>query len=146
MIGPETVAYVDSSVLLAVLLSQPRSLEAARLWAAHRRVSSVLLAAECRTVLRRAARAGVLADLAGAERDLDTSLAQLPLHVVDSAVLERLAATPQLGACRTLDALHLATALTLRDRLGRGLVVATFDQGMAEVGRDLGLPVVGAAA
>ncbi len=43
----------------------------------------------------------------------------------------------------TLDAIHLATALTFRDVTGEELVLATHDQGLAEAARSMNLDVVG---
>lgn len=139
-------AYVDSSLLLEVLLGQPRAAEAARLWSAHeRRVSSVLLEAECRTVLRRLDRGGALtSSLREAEQDLAEALDQVTLHNVDRSVVDRLGVLPELAACRTLDALHLATAALWRDRLG-GIQVLTLDRAMAESARALGFCVAGHA-
>jgi predicted nucleic acid-binding protein len=142
-------AYVDSSLPLAVLLGQAHASLAAALWDAHpRRVSSLLLEAECRTVLRRAARSapGRLPDgwLVDRERLLDSWLLGIHLRTIDRAVAERLAAEPGLGACRTLDAVHLATALLLRDHLGSGLVLCTFDLEQAAAARELGFVVRGA--
>ncbi len=145
MIVSDIPAYFDSSVLLSVLLQQPRAGQGAALWQRHRRrVSSVLMEAESRTVLRRAARAGVLtSSLREAEQDLDSALRQIAMHAVDRAVLDALARLPELGACRTLDALHLATAATLRDHIGHHLLIVTFDLEMAEVARNLGFAVAG---
>ena len=58
--------------------------------------------------------------------------------------MDRLGAEPALGACRTLDALHRATALTLRDHLGPALLLGRFDRELATVGRGLGFVVRGA--
>ena len=47
-------------------------------------------------------------------------------------------------ALGTLDALHLATALVWRDRIGQTLVMATHDGGLALAERSFGLEVLGA--
>jgi predicted nucleic acid-binding protein len=44
---------------------------------------------------------------------------------------------------RALDAVHVATALMLRDRHGDGLVFATHDHQQARAARALGLEVIG---
>jgi len=135
--------YVDSSVLLAVLLGHPQAETAARIWDGHpRRLTSILFEAECRTVLRRADRAGRLAlGLPEFERDLSQALTQVSLHDLERGVLDRLASLPELGSCRTLDAVHLATAVLLRERLGT-LLFATFDRDLARCARGLGFAVL----
>jgi predicted nucleic acid-binding protein len=140
---------VDSSVPLAVLRGQTHAPAAAALWDGHpRRVSSSLLELESRTVLRRAERAsgpsGPRGWLGERERMLSSWLDSVALRIVDRAVTNRLAAEPLHGTGRTLDAVHLATALLLRDHLGPDLVVCTFDGGMAAAARALGFVVRGA--
>lgn len=145
----EAPAYVDSSVPLAILLGQAHAAVAAALWDGHpRRVASIVLEAECRTVLRRAARAvgGESREtwLRDRERSLESWLDGLALLDVDRTVVDRLGAEPALGTCRTLDALHLASALLLRERLGPGLVICTFDRALAAAARAAGFVVRGA--
>ncbi len=146
MTDADAPVFFDSSVLVEVLLGQPRSNTAMDLWDAYpRRLGSVLIEAECRTVLRRAARARAAKAsarwLRRAESHLEEWLGQITLREVDRAVVDRLGSEPRLGGCRTLDALHLATALEYRDRLGGTLRVLTFDDDLAAVARDLGLAV-----
>ncbi|GMV42732.1 MAG: hypothetical protein AMXMBFR64_44480 [Myxococcales bacterium] len=141
-------AFIDSSVVLSILLGQPQAREAAALWDAHpRRAASILLEAECRTVLRRTARARatVLPPdwRPSSERLLEEWLESVSLHAVTPKVVARLGAEHVLGGCRTLDALHLSTALLLRDRVGADLVLITFDRDMAEMARSLGFVVRG---
>jgi predicted nucleic acid-binding protein len=56
-------------------------------------------------------------------------------------VLEALDREPALAECRTLDALHLATALYLRERASEGFRLVTFDDRMRQTGLKLGLEV-----
>ena len=46
-------------------------------------------------------------------------------------------------AVRTLDAIHLATALMVREHTGETLVFATHDARQAEAARALGVPALG---
>lgn len=141
----DVAAYVDSSVVLAALLGQPEAAIATAWWDEHpRRVSSVLLEAECRTVLRRAAKSGAKLPrgwLARQETTLAEWLDAVTLRIVDRSIVERLAIESALGGCRTLDALHLATALELRDQLGPELVLCTLDAEQASLAATLGLRV-----
>lgn len=139
-------AFFDSSVLVEVLLGQARFAEAVDLWDAHpRRLGSVLIEAECRTVLRRAARARAAKAsarwLRRAESHLEEWLQQITLRDVDRAVVDRLGAEPRLGSCRTLDALHLATAMEYRDRLGDAIWVFTLDHDLGTTAREFGFLV-----
>jgi hypothetical protein len=62
--------------------------------------------------------------------------------LVDRAVVDALAAEPRLGQCRTLDALHLATAADLRARWGAPLAVCTLDAEMTRSATALGFEVL----
>jgi predicted nucleic acid-binding protein len=62
-------------------------------------------------------------------------LALLPL---DDSVLDEAASLDPAGL-RSLDALHLATALSVRDEIG---VFVTYDQRLADAAADRGLNVV----
>src|SRR5439155_26660656 len=78
-------------------------------------------------------------DRAGAR--LAKALAGVELHRLARPVFERVVRPlPPLG---TLDAIHLATALILRERMGLDVeAVATHDQEMAEGARALGFGVL----
>jgi hypothetical protein len=54
------------------------------------------------------------------------------------------AAEPLPVALGTLDALHLATALTWRDRMQQPLVIVTHDSALALAARSFGFEVMGA--
>jgi predicted nucleic acid-binding protein len=143
----DRLVYFDASVALEVVLGQPRAQQAAAAWAAaDRRISSVLFEAECRTAVRRAARSGGSRQGLALQKRRDEALedwfTRLEFHAVDRAVMERLAAEPRLGACRTLDALHLATAIELRAASGAELAICTLDADMVAVARELGFGVV----
>jgi len=47
-------------------------------------------------------------------------------------------------ALKTLDAIHLATAMSWRDRIGQGLPFATHDAQLATAARSMGFEVLGA--
>lgn len=135
--------YVDTSVLLRVVfgarnpLRQWRSIDVA--------VSSELIRVEALRSFDRARQLGSkLTDEAVAERrgGLLEVLEGFHLVRLDRAVLRR-AAEPFPTALRTLDALHLATALIAR-REWPSLVLATHDAELARAARAVGFRVLGA--
>jgi predicted nucleic acid-binding protein len=138
--------YFDSSVVVALLSDEPHSNRAFRLWeGARRRVGSILLAVESEVAARRiaAARPALAAD---ATARLAEIIEEVALKNVDAEVLHLVRSTPDLSRCRSLDAVHLATALHFAERSDEPLVVATFDARMAEVAAAVGLRVLGASA
>jgi predicted nucleic acid-binding protein len=123
-------AYLDTSAFVKLVVVEPESAALARYlrqW--QLRASSTLLCAEA---LRAVGRRGQ-AHLAGARR----LFGGLHLVTMDEALLER-AGELQPTALRTLDAVHVATALALGADLG---VFVTYDDRLAEAARAQGLVV-----
>ena len=110
------IAYVDSSVVLRIVLGQPDPVAEWSLL--ERAISSELLRVEClRTLDRLRFRAG-LDDRTVAERRgamLET-IDAIDLVALDGNILAR-AAEPFPTLVRTLDALHLASALIIREEV-----------------------------
>lgn len=93
-------------------------------------VSSALLAVEAIRACSRHRN-----EYASDAREWLFDVALLPL---DDALLDEAASLPPAGL-RSLDALHLATALNVRDDLG---VFFTYDKRLAEAAAEHGLPLV----
>jgi len=141
------VAYFDSSALLSVLLQEAKAETAANLWNQYtRRVSSILLNAECSTGLRRYfARSGLDPKKGWLEERaefLSGALATVQIAPVDGRILDILKERSELSDCRTLDALHLATALHFSAKSDEGLVVVSLDERMRRTAKKLKLEVL----
>jgi predicted nucleic acid-binding protein len=126
------VIYVDTSVVLAHLLSETRRPPDA-FWAQDV-VSSRLLVYESWT---RVHAMGLTATHAEPLREL---IGHLLLLELDPRVLGR-ATEPFPSPVRTLDALHLASLEFLRSA-GADVTLATYDQRMAALARSIGVRVV----
>lgn len=138
------IAYVDSSVLLRVVLGQPNALSNWR--NIDRGISSALIAAESLRTLDRLRLRGGLSDVELAQRRA-TVLAlvnALELVEIDAVVLDR-AAQPMPTEFGTLDAIHLASALLWRDALRIDPVMATHGAALGVAARAYGFEVLGAS-
>jgi predicted nucleic acid-binding protein len=136
------IAYVDSSVVLRLVLGQPGRLKE---WPrVETAVASAILEVEClRTLDRfRLHRAGADRDLAERHEAVFALLRSFEIVDVARAVLAR-AALPLPLALGTLDAIHLATAVLWRENHGQGLMMATHDVALATAARASGFPVIG---
>jgi uncharacterized protein len=134
--------YLDSSVLLRVVLRQPGAL---REWSAiEQAVASALLEVEClRTLDRLRLRFAVPdAEIARRRETVFRILEGIELVEPSPGVLSR-AAQPLPTELGTLDAIHLATALLWREGAGVDLTMATHDTTLAVAARACGLRVVG---
>lgn len=134
-------AYIDTSVLLRIVLGEPAPLRAWR--SIDIAVTSELTRVEALRTIDRARIELRLSDDQVAERRaqiLDT-LEGFHIARLDRVVLER-AAEPFPTLVRTLDAVHLATAL-LSQAAYQDLVFATHDGAQATAARSLGFRVIG---
>jgi predicted nucleic acid-binding protein len=126
--------YVDTSALGRVLLAEPDGPAVVRgLAGFDQRVASRLVRVELRRLALRTGR------LEAADRLL-TRLALVP---VDEATLAAAESVPPTSVA-TLDAIHLVTAVRLREA-GRLDALMTYDARLAEGARRHGLPVLAPA-
>ncbi len=124
--------YLDSSAFVKVVVAEAESpsLRAYLAGAGSRFVSSALLRTEALRAVRHLG-PDVLAAVREALRRVD--LVAIDDRILDAAgILE-----PQI--LRTLDAIHVATALALGDDLG---AIVTYDERMLAAARALGVPAV----
>ena len=137
------IAYLDTSALLRLVLRETGALEELR--SCEGLVSSELLAVESLRTIDRLRLQGVLSPAEAASR---RAIATEWVEAVDLVLLQRpvlaRASEPFPTPLGTLDALHLATALVWRDRMGQALVVATHDRDLALAARSFGFEVTGA--
>lgn len=125
--------YLDSSALVKLVLPETESaalLESLKDWPV--RVSSELARVEVMRAARRASEGPI------AERRAEEILAGLHLLKIDSEILSH---ASRLGppTLRSLDAIHLASALSLGDDLG---AIAVYDTGLATAAGASGLQVL----
>lgn len=136
------IAYVDSSVLLRVVLRQPNSLKQ---WSTiEQGIGSALVEVEClRTLDRLRLAEGLTDDEVATRREAVFRLIEaMEIVELTRPVLAR-AAQPLPTVLGTLDAIHLATALLWRERSGADLVMATHDATLATAAKASGLRVIG---
>lgn len=136
------IAYLDASVVMRLILGEPGRLTE---WMHIKQaVASALTEVECLRTLDRLALAGVLSSDALADRRTAVYQLMKAVEVVDvgRTVLRR-ASEPFSTPLGTLDAIHLATALSWRDVRQPDLVMATHDRALATAARAAGLTVLG---
>jgi uncharacterized protein len=135
-------AYIDTSALLRLILREPGALADLRSYDAL--VSSELVAVECaRTIDRLRLQGALTIEEASARRRAVTSwLEAIDLVLLRPLVLSR-ASEPLPTPLGTLDAIHLATALIWRERMGVSPTVATHDNALGLAARTFGFDVRG---
>ena len=135
-------AYIDTSALLRLVLHEAGALEELRSY--ENLVSSELIAVEsCRTIDRLRLRGSLTTEEAAVRvRVITEWLEAIDLVLLRPPVLSR-ASEPLPTPLGTLDAVHLATALIWRDRVGSLPVVATHDSALGLAARAFGFEVRG---
>lgn len=136
------IAYLDTSALLRVVLREPGALDDLRTYDGL--VSSELIAVESARTIDRLRHQGTLTMQEAAERRgvVNEWLEAVDLVLVRPAVLSR-ASEPMPMPIGTLDAIHLATALTWRDRVGPLPQIVTHDAALGAAARAFGFDVRG---
>jgi uncharacterized protein len=136
------IAYVDTSALLRLVLREPGALEDLR--SADQLVSSELIAVESARTIDRLRLQGLLTTEEAGTRlsAINEWLEAIDLVLLRPPVLSR-ASEPMPTALGTLDAVHLATALVWRDRVGPLPTIATHDTALGVAARAFGFEVLG---
>ncbi len=135
-------AYIDTSALLRIVLREPGALEDLRSYQAL--VSSEIVAVESARTIDRLRIQGSLTTEEAAERirAVNEWLEAIDLVLLRPPVLSR-ASEPMPMPIGTLDAIHLATALIWRDRVGPLPEMATHDAALGAGARAFGFDVRG---
>jgi predicted nucleic acid-binding protein len=128
-------AYFDSSVILSIILHEPRHDEAYALWIlSERKVSSLLLRIETVISLRRTYIRNIskLDEpwLAAKLAILKKYLSEIEYMLIDETFETAISSNKELAGCRTLDAIHIATALEYRKLENENIRLYTFDTEM----------------
>lgn len=134
--------YVDSSVLLRLLLNQPGALSDFR--QVKRPFASKLLKTECLRTLDRSRQAGLLTEQEHvvALKELHESLDSMEWIEVSDQVLDRAGGSFPV-ALGTLDAVHLSSALLWREQTGVDCVFLTHDTLLQKAASASGFRVLG---
>jgi predicted nucleic acid-binding protein len=135
-------AYLDTSALLRLVLREPGALGDLRSYGGL--VSSELIAVESARTIDRLRLQGALTveEAADRRRAITEWLEAIDLVLVRPPVLSR-ASEPLPTPLGSLDAIHLATALIWRERMGPLSTVVTHDTALGLAARTFGFDVRG---
>ncbi|MGE5219834.1 MAG: type II toxin-antitoxin system VapC family toxin [Chloroflexota bacterium] len=136
------IVYIDTSVVLRVLLHEPNPVKIWGQW--NKAYSSALWRVEALRTVDRLRLGHEISDteVAALVREIQIVHETFAIHPVTSPVLQRASETfPTVVG--TLDAIHLATALSIREGENLDLLL-THDSQLATAARSLGFEVMGA--
>jgi len=137
-------SYFDSSLVLAILLDEKLFDDAWNIWnSSEARFSSILLKIETNISLQRYYKAnaryfdGVW--LNKKEKILNDLLEDVFYKPIEEPFGNSIAKNKRLAGCRSLDAIHIATALYFRENAkGQEIILCSFDKNMLKVAREFG--------
>ncbi len=133
--------YFDSSILLAILLDEKRKDMALDLWnEATIRVSSILLKLETITVLRRTFehnKAKIESSwITRKINELNEYLEEVNFRIIDEDIENIIVLKKEIAKCKTLDAIHIATALEFSSLIPTlDFYLYTFDKNMSDLAK-----------
>ena len=132
--------YYDTSFLLGAVLGQHQEIDYDAHWnMAEERVTSHLTRIEAFVAMRRLQKSvPSLAKENNALELIATYLNAMHCKYIDDSIEEIIQNTEQLADCRTLDAVHLATALYFQARLPGSLAICSLDRRMRSTATKLG--------
>jgi predicted nucleic acid-binding protein len=136
------IAYVDTSALLRIVLREPGALDDLRAYDAL--VSSEVIVVESARTIDRLRLQGALTleDAPVRLRAIADWLEAIDLVLLRPPVISR-ASEPLPTPLGTLDAIHLASALIWRDRMGALATMVTHDSALGLAARSFGFDVRG---
>jgi len=142
---PREEAYFDTSVLVKQYVEEAGSVSARRLFLRFQVVSSVLTPVEMMSALtrRRAAGETPASHLERALTQVHVERGHWRLIRIDPLVLGRAEALVRDHTLRTLDAIHVASALVYGDALGVRVPFVTADERQRDAAARLALDVIG---
>jgi len=139
------IAYAESSAVLRWLFNEPAGEEIIdHLRGARKVVCSRLTLIECQRAVRRAAAESRMseADLGDLRAVLAQAAARWAVVELSRDVAERAAARFPVEPVRTLDAVHLASAIDIQDAMGIPLPFITADERQLAAARDCKLETI----
>jgi predicted nucleic acid-binding protein len=141
---PKPFAYFDSSVTAKRYLHESGSARSAQILRRHRLISSRLTTIELPSVFKRKLQNGDIDARAydAIVKKLKSDRSRWELVAVTDAVLDLAESLVKNHDVRTLDAIHLASATVVAERLGSKVQFVTADLQQREAARRLGLNVV----
>jgi len=136
------IAYVDTSILLRILLRQKLTLDLGKL--PSKKYSSELLGLECRRAIDRLRLESKLLDQAVAQTMEELLLFERAIGSIRmSRSVLRQSAAPMPTILKTLDAIHVTSAIMLRERKSTDVLFASHDSQQTTAARAFGFQCIG---
>ncbi len=140
----QTWAYIDTSTYLKVFVKESGSAKARELIKKHRMLTSALVSVECFSALSRKKQAGELKskEFDSLIKKIRESFDHIEIIRLTDEVLEKAGQVVVSSPVRSLDALHIASALIFQDAMQISLPFITSDHRQLETAQEHGFTTV----
>ena len=141
------VCYIETSIILSLLLEDEFFDEAVKIWnSPNEKVTSILTGIECIIVIRRYyktySKKLTSKWLSIQEKKIKEMLSECNLLNIGEDVQKIIELKREIADCRSLDAIHLATAIYFKNQLGVSkMSLYSFDKRVTSVAEKFGFPV-----
>ena len=139
------ILYLDTSVVLSLILNDSGSSIAERYWSrTGNKFSSILLRAETYNSLNRS----IIDDhklgpkLKQLHDRTDILMDEINTITLNENIISIIRANKDLGRCRSLDAIHLATVIYLQNNSDLPIKLGSTDKKMIAAAKELGIGVI----
>jgi len=137
--------FIDSSFLLSIIFEEEGSEQCYEIWKDGKvRLGSVLLSIESMNSIRRAFENVKSANsfLKEKEKFCELLLSEVSQRNVDSVIYEIVKSKKEISGCRSLDAIHIATALNFKRNSLSEIYICSTDKRLREVAKKVGFQVL----
>ena len=139
--------FLDSSFLLSIIFEEKESEEHYEIWKNSKvRLGSVLVAIESINSIRRAfansKQKKMLKEFREKEKNCELMLSEISQRNVDESIYEIIKSRKEISGCRSLDAIHIATALDFKRNSSSEIFVCSTDKRLREVAKKVGLKIL----
>ncbi len=139
------IQYFETSIILSLILEDEFHEKASKIW--NQKIDvicSILTSIEATIVLRRfykSNKSKLTSNwLSKNEKRLNEILSEYSLVKIDDSILSIVELKKEISDCKSLDAIHIATAIFLKDKFNdSNLQFYSFDKRVKEVAKKLGL-------
>lgn len=140
-------SYVDTSLVLSILFEEDTMEESISLLDNSKsKFSSTITIAECYNNLNKVKVSNVSQKMeiwySTKVKELEKILSLLNFKVYDKDIVNLIKTNINLSGCKTLDSIHLATAMYIKMKTDSEIKILSYDKKMNKVGKKIGLETI----
>lgn len=140
-------SYVDTSLVLSILFEEDTMEESISLLDNSKsKFSSTITIAECYNNLNKVKVSNVSQKMeiwySTKVKELEKILSLLNFKVYDKDIVILIKTNINLSGCKTLDSIHLATAMYIKMKTDSEIKILSYDKKMNKVGKKIGLETI----